>query len=66
MRYDTYYIRAFLGIWILYYIPNIEIFTITDFYPAVWPALFCHKGITSKQPRQAAQEWVQVPSPNIF
>ena len=31
------------------------------FYPAVWPAPFCHKGSTSKQPRQGAHECVQVP-----
>ena len=31
------------------------------FYPAIWPAPFCHKGSTSKQPRQGAQECVQVP-----
>ena len=31
------------------------------FYPAIWPAPFCHKGSTSKQPRQAAQECGKVP-----
>ena len=31
------------------------------FYPAIWPAPFCQKGSTSKQPRQGAHECVQVP-----
>ena len=31
------------------------------FYPAIWPAPFCQNGSTSKQPRQGAQECVQVP-----
>ena len=31
------------------------------FSPAIWPAPFCHKGSTSKQPRQVAQECGKVP-----
>ena len=36
------------------------------FYPAIWPAPFCHEGSTSKQPGQVAQECEKVPCWTAF
>ena len=70
--YNYKFKKRFQRFAILFFIPCIStsVGYSTDggqlFYPAIWPAPFCHEGSTSKQPRQGAQECGESASGSLY